>query len=67
MVIEERPPLEEEKTEAGDQDLRRETRENIAWIFGFCILYLVFSILYFFWILGEKRFRFCFGFKRRNL
>ena len=42
MVVEERPPLEEEKTKAGDQDLRREIFKNLAWIF-----YFVFFVFFF--------------------
>ena len=65
MVIEEWPPLEEEKTEAGDQDLRRETRKNLAWILGvlFCIFDLVFWILDF---SGETCELFYFGFMTRG-
>ena len=42
IVVEEGPPLEEEQSEASDQDLRRELRENFAWILIFFRKFIIF-------------------------
>ena len=47
MVVEERPPLEEEKTKAGDQDLRREICKDLAWVFDFVFFVVYFFVVFF--------------------